>query len=197
MTSPRTAAPGRKRGVVSGARPGSQHRHGISDHSEATSRIPTVYGYDPAGRLTDVTTDGILAAHYDYDGNGNRLSVMRPASGTVSGTYDAQDRLTSYGAVTYTYRATGDLQAATSGGETTTYSYDVFGNLTAVGLPDGTAIEYVSDGQHRRIGKKVNGVLTQGFLYGSQLRPAAELDGSGALVARFVYGTRINVVSPA
>jgi RHS repeat-associated protein len=111
----------------------------------------------------------------------------------VSGTYDAQDRLTSYGAVTYTYRATGDLQAATSGGETTTYSYDVFGNLTAVGLPDGTAIEYVSDGQNRRIGKKVNGVLTQGFLYGSQLRPAAELDGSGALVARFVYGTRINV----
>jgi RHS repeat-associated protein len=30
-------------------------------------------------------------------------------------------------------------------------------------------------------------------LYGSQLRPAAELDGSGGLVARFVYGTKINV----
>ena len=54
----------------------------------------TVYGYDPAGRLTDVTVDGTLAAHYDYDGNGNRLSVTRPASGTMSGTYDAQDRLT-------------------------------------------------------------------------------------------------------
>ena len=39
----------------------------------------------------------------------------------------------------------------------------------------------------------VNGALVQGFLYGNQLRPAAELDGSGTLVSRFVYGTRINV----
>ena len=69
---------------------------------------------------------------------------------------------------------------AMSGGETTTYSYDVFGNLTAVTLPSGTQIAYVIDGQNRRIGKKVNGVLTQAFLYGGQLRPAAELDGSGA-----------------
>jgi len=154
---------------------------------------PTVYGYDLPGRLTDVTVDGTLAAHYDYDGNGNRLGVTRPLSGTVSGTYDAQDRLTSYGAVTYTYTAHGDLRTATSGGETTSYTYDVFGNLTAVTLPNGTSIEYVLDGQNRRIGKKVNGILTQGFLYSSQLRPAAELDGSGGVVARFVYGTRINV----
>jgi YD repeat-containing protein len=81
----------------------------------------TVYGYDPAGRLTDVTTDGILTAHYDYDGNGNRLSVTRPISGTVTGTYDAQDRVTTYGAVSYTYNNNGDLLTATSGSETTTY----------------------------------------------------------------------------
>jgi RHS repeat-associated protein len=60
-------------------------------------------------------------------------------------------------------------------------------------LPNGTTIAYVLDGSNRRIGKRVNGVLTQGFLYSNQLRPAAELDGSGAVVARFVYGTRINV----
>ena len=71
--------------------------------------------------------------------------------------------------------------------------YDVFGNLTAVTLPSGTQIEYVVDGQNRRVGKKVNGTLTQGFLYSAQLRPVAELDGSGAVVARFVYGTKINV----
>ena len=98
----------------------------------------TVYGYDFAGRLTDVTTNGTLAAHYEYDGNGNRLSVTRPGTGTVSGTYDAQDRLESYGAVSYTYTANGDLQTATSGGETTTYTYDVFGNLTNVALLNGT-----------------------------------------------------------
>ena len=30
-------------------------------------------------------------------------------------------------------------------------------------------------------------------MHGSQLRPVAELDGSGAVVARFECGTRINV----
>ncbi len=153
----------------------------------------TVYGYDTAGRLTDVTKNGTSVAHYEYDGNGNRLAVTRLGAGTVSGSYDAQDRLTTYGAVSYTYTANGDLQTATSGGQTTTYTYDVFGNLTAVALPNGTNIEYVIDGQNRRIGKKANGTLVQGFLYGSQLRPVAELDGSGAVVARFVYGTKLNV----
>jgi len=60
-------------------------------------------------------------------------------------------------------------------------------------LPDGTQIDYVIDGRNRRVGKKVNGVLTQGFLYGSQLNPVAELDGSGNIVSRFVYGTKGNV----
>ncbi len=99
----------------------------------------------------------------------------------------------TYGAVSYTHNANGDLLTSTSGGETTTYTSDVFGNLTSVTLPNTTTIAYLLDGQNRRIGKKVNNVLTQGFLYGSQLRPAAELDGTGALVSRFVYGTRINV----
>jgi RHS repeat-associated protein len=157
------------------------------------ARTTTVYGYDVAGRLSDVTVDGILTAHYEYDGNGNRLGVTRPGTGTVTGSYDAQDRLLTYGGVSYTYSGNGDLQTATSGSQTTTYTYDVFGSLIAVSLPTGTQIEYLTDGQHRRIGKKVNGALVQAFLYSSQLRPAAELDGSGGVVARFVYGTRINV----
>ena len=106
----------------------------------------TVYGYDQAGRLTDVTVDGVLAAHYDYDGNGNRLSVTRPGIGTVSGTYDAQDRLLTYGALTYSYTANGDLQSTTSGAGTTSYTYDLLGNLTAVTLPNGSNIEYIIDG---------------------------------------------------
>ncbi len=60
-------------------------------------------------------------------------------------------------------------------------------------LPGGTTIEYVIDGQNRRIGRKVNGVLTHGWLYGDQLRIVAELDGSGALVSRFIYGSGTNV----
>src|SRR5580658_6743463 len=49
-------------------------------------------------------------------------------------------------------------------------------------------------GQNRRVGKMVNGTLAQGWLYQDQLRPVAQLDGSGTnVVARFVYGSKPNV----
>jgi RHS repeat-associated protein len=43
------------------------------------------------------------------------------------------------------------------------------------------------------VGKKVNGTLVQGFLYQNQLNPVAELNGSGTVVARFVYASKANV----
>jgi len=51
----------------------------------------------------------------------------------------------------------------------------------------------VIDGQNRRIGRKVNGVLVRAWLYQNQLNPVAELDGSGNVVTRFVYGARATV----
>jgi RHS repeat-associated protein len=54
-------------------------------------------------------------------------------------------------------------------------------------------IDYLIDGRNRRIGKKVDGNLTRQWLYRDQLNPVAELDGSGTLVAQFVYGTKANV----
>jgi RHS repeat-associated protein len=77
-------------------------------------------------------------------------------------------------------------------GDVTTYHYDALGNLLSVELPDSTLIEYVIDGQNRRIGKKVDGVLTKAWLYKDQLKPIAELDGAGNLVGRFVYGSKSN-----
>jgi RHS repeat-associated protein len=113
--------------------------------------------------------------------------------GTFNGTYDDQDRLLSYGGNTYQYTANGEWKSKTNAEGTTVYDYDVLGNLRAVTLTDGTKIEYVIDGQNRRIGKKVNGVLTQGFLYQDQLNPVVELDSSGNVVSRFVYANGINI----
>jgi YD repeat-containing protein len=76
---------------------------------------------------------------------------------------------------------------------TTSYVYDVLGNLKSVTLADGTLIEYVVDGQNQRIGKKVNGVLQQGFLYQNQLNVVAELNSTGAVVNRLIYGTKASV----
>jgi RHS repeat-associated protein len=138
---------------------------------------------------------------YDYDANGNRTHV----NGQLVGTYDAQDRLTNYSGATYTYTAAGDLETKTEAGATTTYGYDALGNLRSVSIPVSTSqmrIEYVIDGQNRRVGKKIcaapcepedPAVLQQGFLYADQLRVVAELDGSNDVVSRFVYGTKANV----
>ncbi|MCB9771334.1 MAG: PASTA domain-containing protein [Candidatus Omnitrophica bacterium] len=152
------------------------------------------YTYNSAGRLTDVTKNNVVVSHYEYDANGNRLS--RSSSGTTeSATYDAQDRLLTYGSLSYTYTANGELKSKTdsSTNQTTQYKYDVLGNLMQVTLPDGKVIDYVIDANNRRIGKKVNGTLVQGFLYEDDLSPAVELDGNNNIVSRFVYGTRGNV----
>ena len=150
------------------------------------------YGYDQAGRLERVTRDGQELVLYSYDANGNRLSAQG-AAGTVIGTYDDQDRLLNYGAASYTYAANGELATRTVGGQTTTYSYDTLGNLMQVAKPNGHVITYTVDGRGRRVAKAINGVRVKGWLYADQLQPVAELDGSGNLVSRFVYGTRANV----
>jgi RHS repeat-associated protein len=142
--------------------------------------------------LTEVRTDGAVTGSYSYDANGNRTSYSG-ILGSASGTYDAQDRMLAYGGATYAYSANGELTSKTDASGTTHHSYDVLGNLRQVVLPDGKMIEYVIDGQNRRIGKKVNGALVKSWIYEDQLRPAAELDGSGNVVARFIYGSKINV----
>ena len=149
-----------------------------------------VYGYDSRGRLTDVSKDGTATAHYGYDANGNRTS----ATGlTATPVYDAQDRMTSYGNATYTYKPDGSLLTKTDPSGTTTYDYDTFGNLRHVALPSGANIDYVIDGQNRRVGKKVSGTLAEGWIYEDALKRVAWLDGANAPKAQFVYGTRANV----
>ncbi len=143
-------------------------------------------------RLVEVKQDGVVTESYEYDANGNRVQALTSSQGMVTGSYDDQDRLLSYGGNTYTYTANGELLTKTSNGQTTTYQYDVLGNLRRVELP-GKTIEYVIDGRNRRVGKKVNGTLVQGFLYQGTLKPVAELDGNGKVVARFVYGSKGNV----
>jgi len=148
------------------------------------------YMYDVTGRLTDVTKDGVATSHYEYDANGNR--TVGPGL-SVSPVYDAQDRLLSYGECTYVYKADGSLQTKTCPDGTAVYDHDAFGNLRGVALPNGTSITYIIDGQSRRVGKKVNGLLVESFLYEDDLKRLAWYDGGGSLKAQFIFGSRRHV----
>jgi RHS repeat-associated protein len=53
-------------------------------------------------------------------------------------------------------------------------------------------IKCVLGSQNRRVGKRVNGIMTRMYIYQSQTQIAAELDGQGKLINRYVYGTKAN-----
>jgi RHS repeat-associated protein len=175
------------------------------------------YSYNPAGQLSTVHKDNELVSKYEYDFNGNPISKIRNGQSLAS-SYDSQDRLTSDSIRDYAYNPRGQLRLVTekdksdltngSNGSNgvngpnannlarerqTQLSYDLVGNLLSVTLPDGKAIEYLTDGLNRRVAKKINGQLTEQYLYQSQLQIAALIDPNGHLVSRFVYGTKANV----
>jgi RHS repeat-associated protein len=150
------------------------------------------YTYDLVGRLTDVERNGSVVESYEYDANGNRTSFTGP-SGTVTATYDDQDRLLTYGDASYSYTAAGELTMKVAGPDTTRYEYDPLGNLINVRLADGSLIDYHVDGQDRRVARRFNGNFGQALLYSDQLSPVAELDSLGNTILQFVYGADQNV----
>jgi RHS repeat-associated protein len=167
----------------------------ITEKTETIEGVTTTYGYhyDDSGRLDEVKTNGTVTARYRYDENGNRLSKWTP-DGEETGTYDAQDRMVTYGGASYEYTANGELKSKTENGATTHYTYDEMGNLVQVELPGGVVIDYVIDGRNRRVGKKVDGKFVQGFLYDGQLAPLAALDENGRVVMTAVYGPEQGVI---
>ncbi|MBL7557369.1 MAG: hypothetical protein JNM24_16190 [Bdellovibrionaceae bacterium] len=156
------------------------------------------YGYDTVGRLETVTSGGVTTT-YEYDHNGNRTKKITP-SATKIGTYDEQDRLVQYGNLYYAYNSNGERTLKTEKIDSnpandlvTQYFYNSYGLLTKVILPDTKVIEYLIDGQGRRVGRKVNGTLVEGYIYQSQTQIAAVTNGSGVVTKRFIYGEKINM----
>lgn len=150
------------------------------------------YQYDALGQLVGATV-GAVTRTYDYDDNGNRTSFDSSGGASQAGAYDAQDKLLSYGDTNYLYSGNGERISQSQGSNTTQYEYNIRGDLTVVLLPSGKRVDYLLDGLGLRVGKEVNGTLEQAFLYQGGLKPAVELNGSGAVVSRFVYGDRENV----
>lgn len=144
------------------------------------------YDYDLAGRLVQVTRNGVVASYYEYDANGNRIRYTH-ANVDLRSSTDSLDRLLRAGEDTFAYNANGERTLRISRTDTTRFGYDHLGRLVSVELPGGRRIEYLLDPVGRRVGARFDGALVRGFLYLDQIRPAAELDGHGQVVSQFLY----------
>jgi|GEM_PF-6364710 len=154
------------------------------------------YEYDAVGRLKKVRRNGNIVEQYLYDNNGNRLGanvVGLPQAHPSDTEIDDQDRLLQYGTTSFTYAPDGSLETRSSNGQTVQYAYDEFGGLRQVVLETGIEIDYLHDGQRRRVGKAVDGVVVKRWIYRDQLNVVAEVAQNGTLVAQFVYGTKPHV----
>ncbi len=151
------------------------------------------YTYDTAGRLTKVMKNSVVSSTYNYDTNGNRSGGIINGT-TTNGVYDNQDRLTTFNNFSYTYSLNGDLLTKKDNtlSQTTSYTYDVFGNLTKVILPTKT-VKYDIDPLQRRLGKTVGSTLQGRYIHDFQNRLIGELDPASAFKRRYVYASKTQV----
>lgn len=154
------------------------------------------YIYDSSGRLTDVKLGGAVINSYTYDANSNRTSATYGMT-TINATYTSYDQLITHGTKTYSYNSNGELiqvvDSSSMPSGVYSYTYDTFGYLKTVTLPNADVYEYILDGLHRRVGVKLNSTLIKQYIWQDQYKIVAELDGSGTMLSEFIYGTRINV----
>jgi RHS repeat-associated protein len=114
------------------------------------------------------------------------MNSLRDITGRAL-TYSDEDHLLTAGTTTYQYDVDGFLTTKTNGTDISTYSYSSRGELLSATLPDSTVIEYIHDPLGRRIAKKVNGAITEKYLWQGLTRLLAMYDGSDNLIMRFEY----------
>jgi RHS repeat-associated protein len=149
----------------------------LSEHGTYT------YQYDELYRLTSADNPTIPGEAYTYGALGNRLSSVA-TTGVWS--YNANNELTGFDAVSFTYDDAGNQASKTVGTTTTSYHYDIEDRLVRVTNGSGTTIaEYVYDPFGRRLWKDVSGVRTYFFYADEGL--VAEFDASGNQTKEYGY----------
>ena len=118
---------------------------------------------------------------YGYDASSNR-----PQANAVTYGYSAEDHIITAGNETYQFNLMG-FGSKTSGTNTTTFNYTSRGELLSVTKPDGTLISYDHDPMGRRIAKKINGSVTEKYLWRDSITLLAVYDGNNNPLMRFNY----------
>jgi YD repeat-containing protein len=150
------------------------------------------YSYDSTNQLTGANHTTQTAEAYSYDANGNRTN-----GGYGTGT---NNQLLTDGIYNYSYDDEGNRTKRTeiATGKVTEYVWDYRNRLASVLFKDagGTVtktIEYVYDGNDRRISKSIDGAVSERYVYdGSDI--ALVFDGAGNQTHRYLYGTGVDTV---
>jgi len=143
------------------------------------------YTYDTRGRLTQVKKNAKVVESYTYDANSNRLSAMINGV-TTSASYTLDDTLEVYGDNTYRYDQDGNLIEKTTPQGTTVYTYTTKGTLKEVITPTNT-IEYILNPLEQRVAKKVDGQITEKYLWADLTTLLAVYDANDTLIQRYNY----------
>ena len=114
-----------------------------------------------------------------YEGKVKRISV--------DSSYTVEDQLEQVGDTLYAYNEDGYLSSKVAPEGTTHYTYGSLGELKSVVLPDSTTIEYLHNANNQRVAKKVDGVVTEKYLWADLTTLLAVYDGSDNLKIRFEY----------
>src|SRR6185312_6951012 len=119
-----------------------------------------VYEYDTDGQLLTVKRDGAVAETYAYDTRGNRTSRKIGAAAAQPATYDAQDRLLSRAGTAYTFDAAGFMTARGSDA----FTYSAGGELLQAVVGSET-VNYAYDALGRRVARIGTGGARYEYLY--------------------------------
>jgi RHS repeat-associated protein len=150
------------------------------------------YSYDDTNQLTGADHTTIADEAYSYDANGNRTNA-----GYGTGT---NNQLLTDGIYNYQYDDEGNRTQRTeiATGSVTEYGWDYRNRLTAVLFKDALGnvtktIEYIYDGNNQRIGKRIDGAVTERYVI-DRNQIALVFDGTGSQTHRYLYGTGVDQI---
>lgn len=141
----------------------------------------TAYAYDDADRITSVTPPSPApVVSYTWDDNGNLTD-----RGADDFAWDYEDRMTSATVnsvtTTFAYRGDGLRDSRTTGGTTTTFTWDIAGGLPVI-LDDGSQYLYGAGLVSQTSGANTYYYLADGL--GSTMK---SVDSSGTVVNAYTY----------
>jgi len=177
---------------------------GQSATCSTTATNKAAYAYEPDSDLSALThtlNATTLALTYLHNHSHQLTNIMASDSVYLPGPPSAvttayvPNALNEYGSVagqSSTYDANGNLLTWFPASGKQSYTYDSESRLVTAAVNGSTTatISYDYDGLGRRVNKTVSGVVTQYLLDGDE--EIAELDGTGAVLRRYVTGPVID-----